>query len=438
MGRLVPLALVILVAANCLSGCKALSPGGGQGRFAAPRTTEAPGALVRSQKPRDPAPKVPDADAKALADGNHAFACSLYHELAGGEGNLVFSPLSISTAMAMAYAGARGRTAEQLADVLHFDLPPERLHPAFNSICLALQPPQGADEKTVKLTMLNALWAQKGGHYVESFLDTLAANYGAGMHELDIAGNPQGACKAINRWIKEATGGRIAELVPTGGMDGVALAITDAVYFRGYWNYQFDEKDTHDGPFHRLGDGPVTVSMMHQTHSFDYGEGDGYQAVSLPYYLERQAMVVVLPQSGQFERVEAGLDADFVSGLQGRLRGTRVDLGLPRLSFSGSAELAPVLARMGAPDAFTSEADFSGITVGAGLWISEVRHGAFLSVNEKWTEATAATEVAWKSAEEPDRPVEMTVDRPFLFLIVDKPTGAVLFMGRVMDPTAKQ
>ncbi|HOS95428.1 MAG TPA: serpin family protein [Armatimonadota bacterium] len=436
MRRLLQLVLVVLVAANCSSGCKAPGPEGGERHFAAPLDIEAPGALVRSNKPHDPAPKVPDADLKALADGNREFACALYHELAGGEGNLVFSPMSISTAMAMAYAGARGRTAEQLADVLHFDLPSERLHPAFNSICLALQPPQGADDKTVKLTMLNALWAQKGGHYLDSFLDTLAANYDAGMHELDIAGDPAGACKAINRWIKEATGGRIAELAPAGGMNGVALAVTNAVYFRGYWNYQFDEKDTHDEPFHRLDGDRVTVKMMHQTHSFDYCEGDGYQAVSLPYYFERQSMVVVLPQAGQFEHVEAALDGDFVSGLQGHLRGTRVELGLPRLGFSGTAELAQVLARMGAPDAFSDGADFSGITGSPGLFISNVCHGAFLSVNEKWTEAAAATEVAWKSMEEPSQPVRLIADRPFMFLIVDRPSGAILFMGRVMDPTA--
>lgn len=438
MSRQAAVAVVSLVVLTCFSSCKSPGPEAGEPHFAAPLGIEAPGTLVRSNKPHDPAPMVPDADLKALADGNREFACSLYHEIAGGEGNLVFSPMSVSTAMAMAYAGARGRTAEQLADVLRFDLPPERLHPAFNSICIALQPPQGADEKTVKLTMLNALWAQKGGRYLDSFLDTLAANYDAGMHELDIAGDPAGACKAINHWISQATGGRIADLVPGGAMNGVALAVTNAVYFRGYWNYQFDEKDTHDEPFHRLSGDRVTVKMMHQTHSFDYGEGDGYQAVSLPYYFGRQSMLVVLPQAGQFDSVEAALDADFVAELQARLRGARVELGLPRLSFAGRAELASVLARMGAPDAFAGEADFSGITGRPGLWISEVRHGAFLSVNEKWTEATAATEVAWKSTEEPSQPVKFVADRPFLFLIVDKPTGAVLFMGRVMDPTAKQ
>jgi len=382
------------------------------------------------------APSAPSADLMAVGAGSREFACSLYRELVQGDGNLVFSPLSISTAMAMAYAGARGRTAEQLAEVLHFELPPERLHPAFGELSLRLKPsgPSGDDQPILR--MVNGLWSLRGLRCQQSFTDTLALHYGAEPQELDFAGDPEGARRTINASVAEATGGRIAELIPASDEFAAAvLVITDAVYFRGYWRQAFLERHTCPAPFHRLHGDPVSVEMMHKTQDLEYARREGYQAVRLPYYGGPQSMVVVLPDAGSFEAVEGALTGERIADTLAGLVRTPVKLGLPKFRFARGADLAATLAAMGAPDAFDAGADFAGITGSPGLYIDRVEHKATIDVNEKATEATAGTAVVMLGIAGDD-PVDFIADRPFLFLIVDEPTGALLFMGRVMDPTA--
>jgi len=397
-----------------------------------------PGTPIRSAKPLDPAPAVPEADLKVLAEGNREFACALYHELPAGDGNLVFSPLSVSVTMAMVYAGARGQTAEQLADVLHFTLPQERLHPAFSQTDLALRRPGQEPDKRLVLNELNAVWAGKGWTFLERFLDTLSVNYDTGMRELDFARDAEGSRHAINQWVEKATEGRIDELVPKGDFsDLTALVLTNAVYFRAHWAQEFEKRETKKQPFHRLTGGDVRCQMMHQSTYTGSFRGEGFDAVRLPYFGGRQSMVAVLPDEGSFAAVEAALDAEMVSDILGNPQKGSVEVGLPKFRFEGGADLARLLAGLGAPDAFDlGTADFSGMTGKRELFISHVRHKAFISVNEKWTEAGAATAAQAEMSAAPSRPVRVILDRPFLFFIVDRDSGAVLFLGRVMDPTA--
>jgi len=426
---LLPAALAALLVA---SGC------GGTNDIVDPfPEVDPPGTLVRSALARDTAPVVSEADMAALAAGNRAFACELYQQLASADGNLVFSPLSISTALAMAYAGAEGDTATQLAQALHFTLPAERLHAAFNKLDLSLEPSGQDADKQLALNIVNALWTQQGWTYLDSFLDTLAVDYDAGMHEMDFENDREAARQAINQWVSDATQGRIPELIPNGALDdAVRMVLTNAIYFRAYWASQFSESATVDQPFHRLDGSSVTAKMMHQVHSFGYARADEYRAVSLPYFADKQSMVVVLPDEGAFPAVSDSVDGDWVAALLAGLEATQVDLGFPRFEFSGSADLAEILQALGATDAFSADlADFSGITGQRDLYIQQVRHKAFISVNEKWTEAAGATDVEFGETSVPiAEPV--TVDRPFLFFIVDNGTGAVLFVGRVLDPTA--
>jgi len=413
-------------------GCRAGDPGGFP-------IVAMPGTLVRSAKPYTPAPKIAEADAEALAEGNREFACALYRELATGEGNLVFSPHSVSVAMAMAYAGARGETAKQLADVLHFTLPQERLHPAFGALDWSLRRPGEEPDRRLVLNELNAVWTGRGWTFLEPFLDTLSVNYDTGMRELDFAGDAEGARRAINQWVKKATEGRIGELVTKGDFsDLTALVLTNAVYFRAHWAQEFEKRETKKQPFHRLTGGDVRCEMMHQSTYTGSFRGEGFDAVRLPYFGGRQSMVAVLPDEGSFAAVEAALDAEMVSDILGNPQKGSVEVGLPKFRFEGGADLARVLAEMGAPDAFDlGAADFSGMTGKRDLFISHVRHKAFVSVNEKWTEAGAATAAqADLDAAALRRPARVILDRPFLFLIVDEDSGAVLFLGRVMDPTA--
>lgn len=372
----------------------------------------------------------------AVAAGHRQFACSLYHELAQGDGNLVFSPFSVSSAMAMAYAGARGRTAEELAEVLHFDLPSERLHAALGRLRLRLEGRARPGERAPRLRIANGLWGQRGVGCLESFRRTLEAHYGAPLRELDLVGDPAGSRRAINRAIEEATEGRITGLVPDGAIEGAPLVVTDAAYFRAYWHHQFRESLTHYQPFYRLNGDSVAVQMMHQTRAFPYVRGEGYQALSLPYYGREQAMVVVLPDTGSFAAVEAAVGSGHIGAMIEGLEDRNANVGLPKFRFSRGADLVPAFRALGAPHAFAGGADFSGVSGQLGLYIGAVRHMATIAVNERWTEAAAGTVVEWMREMGPGKPVDFVADRPFLFLIVDKPTGAILFMGRVMDPTA--
>lgn len=423
---LVALLVIMLVAAGC----------GGPGATDVGKPT-----VVASSLQRETSPQVSQSDLAALVDGNTAFALDLYQALRNEDGNLFLSPYSISIALAMTYAGARGDTEQEMAATLHYQLPQDRLHPAFNTVDLELarrgRGAAGKDGEPFRLKIANAAWGQKDYSFLAQYLDTLAANYGAGLRLLDFVSAPEPSRITINGWVEDQTEGRIKDLIPQGLIDSdTRLVLTNAIYFNAAWLYPFEDELTADGQFTLLDGSRVTVPMMNQRESLGFFQGDGYVAVELPYAGEEVSMVVLLPDSGQYPAFESGLTA---SGLNAALHGLsrqQVDLAMPRFEFEAEFGLASALEAMGMPTAFSGAADFSGMTGDRSLCISDVRHKAFVSVDEDGTEAAAATAVIMSETALPEGPQAVALDRPFMFLIRDIPTGSVLFLGRVLDPAA--
>ena len=398
------------------------------------------GEVIQSEKQRVTSPDVNEADLATLVDGSSAFAFDLYQALREADGNLFYSPHSISLALAMTYAGARGETAQQITDTLHFTLPQNLLHPAFNSLDLELgrrgEGAKGKDGEGFRLNIVNAIWGQKDYEFLSEFLDLLAENYGAGLRILDFASEPEESRITINNWVSEQTEGRIEDLIPKGLIDTLTrLVLTNAIYFNAAWQYPFQEDMTEDGPFYLLDGGEVTVPMMRQAELLGYAEGDGYQAVELPYDGGELSMVLLLPQAGHFEAFEGSLDTQQVDGIIARLEHRQVTLAMPRFEFESDFSLRETLVALGMPVAFSGEADFSGMTGNRDLFIADVIHKSFVSVDEAGTEAAAATAVVMPTAMPPEEPVEVTVNRPFIFLIHDIETSAILFVGRTLNPS---
>ena len=386
-------------------------------------------------------PQVPTADATTLASDNAAFAFDVYKQLVLTNTNLVFSPASISIALAMTYAGAAGTTATEMAQTLHFSLPPDRLHPAFNALDQALasrgQGYSGADGGPMQVNIVNALWAEKTYTFRSDFLDTLAANYGAGVNLLDFINAPEPSRVTINTWVANQTNNRIQDLLPSGSVDSsTELVLTNAVYLNAAWKNPFDPNDTRDGPFTLLDGSSVSAKLMNAEYSIlPAVQGTNFVAAALPYANDSLSLVVVVPDVGQFSQVESSLDATALDTLVAGLTSQQVVLGLPRFKVETGTALKDLLTTLGMTSAFTPGiADFSGMDGTQNLFIGSAVHKAFIDVAEKGTEAAAATGVVMSKA---SLPTGLTVraDRPFLYFLRDQPTGAILFMGRVLDPS---
>jgi serpin B len=420
--------LTILILAMVATGC------------AAPGVRPADAEALRSDVPRETDPGISDAELNALVEGNTAFAADLYQQLRGEEGNLFLSPHSISVALAMTYAGARGETAEQMADVLHFTRPDGDLHPAFNALDLRLTPPEDADEEAFALHIANSLWAEKDYTFREAFLDLLAEHYGAGLRLVSFKTAYEEARIAINEWVEEETEGRIEDLIPEGGVNELTrLVLANAIYFNAQWAHTFPEDNTKDGTFTTLEGSEVTVPMMRwsEPQRVPYAQGDSFQAVELPYLGGQASMVIIVPDAGQFADFERALTGAQLQGIVESLETRGVALTMPTFEYKAEFSLAKTLQAMGMTDAFSEEnADFSGMDGTRELLITDVFHKAFVSVDEEGTEAAAATAVVVGiESMPPVTDAELTLDRPFVYLIRDTETGAVLFLGRVVDPS---
>ena len=404
--------------------------------------------LVRSEKSRDDSPDATTEERAELVDGNSAFAFDLYHALReSSDGNLFYSPYSISLALAMTYAGARGETERQMADTLHYLLPRERLHTSFNSLDLELASMADAPEEEgdrFTLNTVNAVWGQHDYEFLAPFLDVLAENYGAGVRPADFVGSPEESRVRINDWVAERTEDRIKDLIPEDAIDrSTRMVLTNAIYFNATWFHPFFKHLTSARPFHLLDGSKVDVPMMMMAAAerFGYADGDGYQAVELPYRGRDMWMTILLPDAGTFREFEESMDADLVAGILGDIEREYVELTMPKFEFESEFSLKETLKAMGMPNAFDGfTADFSGMDgrscPGVCLLISDAFHKAFVSVDEEGTEAAAATGVVVILESARPTPKKVMVDRPFIFLIRDRATDAILFVGRVEDPRA--
>jgi serpin B len=390
-------------------------------------------ALARQQSPSD-------AHVKELAESNRAFGFNLYKKLSAEQPrtNLVVSPHSISTALAMTYAGARTMTEFEMKSALHFDLPHDELHEAFNALDLALHArgagQEGADGTPFRLNVDNSLWAQRDYPIEAAYLDTLALNYDAGVFLTDFWNDADGSRRAINDWVSQRTEQLIPELLDANAIDtATTFVLTNTVYFNASWQTKFNADATSPMPFTKLDGSQVSAPSMRAVLEVPYAEADGYQAVALPYAGGELSFVAVLPAAGTFEALENKLEVSFFAKLDGALKNQNVSVSLPKLDFKFHASLKPALEELGMRSAFES-ADFSGLSRGD-VYIDDVVQEAVIKVIEGGTIAAAATAVVFdKHAIDVDH--ELKIDRPFLFAIIDKPSGALLFLGRVLDPSA--
>ena len=378
---------------------------------------------------------------------NNSFAADLYTRLAAGSpagrGNLFFSPYSIRTALVMTYAGARGRTAEQMAGVLHLPVgPADQLNKSFASLIQQMN----AKHDDYQLAVANALWGQSGYGFRDDFKAILRDDYGAALQEVDFAHHAEQVRGQINQWAERATHDKIKDLVPPGVLTpATRLVLANAIYFKGAWQWPFHTSATRDEPFHLDASHDAKVPMMHHgQQTWGYTETPQLQAVELPYQGRDVSMVLVVPKAVDgLGEIEKWISGQTLAQWQSSLRPQLVVLTMPKFTMTSAFRLAEVLGAMGMKDAFdASRADFSAMVTPQQQkteppYISEVIHKAFVAADEAGTEAAAATAVmvaAGAARMEMPKPVAIVADRPFLFYIYHRPSGTVLFLGRVSDP----
>ena len=395
--------------------------------------------LAISKVQRESQPAAPANDVASLVNGNNAFAFDLYNALRSNDGNLIYSPYSISLALAMTFGGARSETESQMASTLHFDLPQAKLHPAFNALDLGLAQNGKAQSKDqpLQLNIANAVWAEQTYPFLQDYLDVIALNYGAGIHLADFINQYEPVRKEINGWVSDRTNRKINDLLSQGTLDAnTRMVLVNAIYFKADWDDPFDPNGTSDAQFHLLDGSESQVRMMHsERFSLPYTKGAGYQAVELTYKGGTAAMDLIVPDEGNFSQFESALNARKLDEIIGGLHPATVILGLPKFTFTRDFGLSDTLKTLGMPDAFDpNKADFSGMTGRRDLYISDIIHKAFVAVDEKGTEAAAATAAIMQttSALMPD--ITLTLDHPFIFVIRDTASGQILFLGRVVNP----
>lgn len=408
--------------------------------------------LVQSELEREAQPKVTSAELEQFGDQSREFALDLYGQVVDNTNNVFLSPYSVRAGLAMLYAGAESETKEEMTSALHFALPEPTLHAAFNATDIALKgrrnevggdespdKPGGdtSNEGDLELRGTNAAFGQMGMEFRTTFLDTLAINYGAGIYAVDFANESEPTRLAINQWVEEQTNSRIQDLLPKGSIEPeVALVLVNAIYFKGSWFEPFDIAETKDETFHSPAS-DETVPMMNGIFDFvPYTEGDGYQALELSYVVPAVRMLFILPGEGRFEEIQSALSREFVDRVCNEMSSCSVYAKVPKFTFESSFQLSEPMRALGMESVFHSRiADLSGIAGEPGyLYVSYIFHDTFVAVDEQGTEASAATAVVVKPDDGPP-PTTFFLNRPFIFMIYDEPTGQILFIGHVLNPT---
>jgi serine protease inhibitor len=410
----------LLLGFAALAGCSSKSP-------------------VQPSRPADPiqdrqlAPAVA-ADARVLVEANNRFAIDIYSRLRRDPGNLFVSPYSMSTAFAMAYAGAAGQTRDEMARVFHFTLPPSQLHPTFGALRQSLD--RGASRGAYELRTANRAWGQKGFPFTQEFIRITRDDYGAPLEEADFIQAYEPARQAVNDWVQNQTRDRIKDLFPEGSINNLTrLVLANAIYFKGLWSQPFDPAHTVNSNFSLDRATTVVVPTMIQESKFRTATTTDVKLLELHYMGNDLSLVVVLPRTVDgLAAVEERLTWDDLNGWLAQLAEQNVEVQLPSFKFGSKFSLNSTLAEMGMPSAFQPfVADFSAMDGRRDLHISAAIHQAFVEVNEKGTEAAAATGISMGTTSV--KPM-FVANHPFLFLIRDHVTGSILFLGRVVDPRA--
>ncbi len=400
------------------------------------KTPAQPGVELVSNQPRITDATVSQDDIQQLVSDNTAFATALYQQLRGQDGNLFFSPYSISLALAMTASGANNDTATQMADTLHFSRPAGRLNPAFNALDQSLEGGQNSSTKGgFKLDIANSIWAQHDFDFLPAFLDTLAQYYGSGIYPVDFQ-DSETVRQQINQWVADQTANKIQDLIPQGAIDPMTrLVLANAIYFKAAWQYPFDKSQTAPADFTLAGGSTIQTPTMHVRDSLTYLKSDGYQAVEMPYAGGNYAMIAVMPDAGSLGSFEQSLTADQIQKIRDGLQPAEVTLSMPSFKIESSFGLSDTLKALGMTDAFDpSAADFSKMDGRQDLYINNVVHKAYVNVDEDGTEAAAATGVVAGLTSMMANEVTVTLDHPFIFMILDNTSGSVLFMGRMENP----
>ena len=380
-------------------------------------------------------------DAAAIALANNQFAFDLYARLVPDHDNFFMSPFSISTALAMVDAGAAGTTDQELRQTLHFTLPGDRMHSAYGALLDSLDTGRGFGAYT--LATANRLFGQIGLPFLPDFLTITRRDYDAELQPVDFERDPEAARATVNAWVGEQTDGKIEELFASGAFDGTTrLALANAIVFKGAWARHFDSGLTADGAF-QLSDGrTIQTPMMHKRDVIATTGIPGGRLGVLPFRGKDLSMLVLLPDRADgLPALEAQLTGDAIGPLLDRVQtlqvpsnAEKVDVALPRFSITSGAELPELLAELGMASAFDADtADFSGMDGRRDLYIQRVVHKATITVDENGAEAAAATGVGVGVT---SLPQPFVADHAFVFAIYDHVTGSILFLGRVVNPSA--
>jgi len=363
---------------------------------------------------------------------NNAFAVHLYGRLAKRPGNLCFSPCSIELAGAMAYAGAHGRTAQQMAEALRFPTNSPKMHMAFGGLLKELNL---ANDRGCQIVFANSLWGQERFHFLTDFETVCRECYGAPLVRVDFEGSLGAARQRINDWVKAQTHGGIPDITSADSPNaGTVLALINAAYFSGSWAAKFERAETEPKSFYLNSSDSISVPMMRNTTYFAYAERSTFKVLELPYLSNKLSMIVILPKDADgLPELEKELTPFLIEELKRICEEKQVEVWLPRFRCTSGLDLEGPLKAMGMKDGFSAgEANFSGIASGRGLFIGAAMHKACVDVDEEGTVATAATYMGFAKG----GTAFFAANHPFLFLIRHNPTGAVLFLGRVANPAS--
>jgi serpin B len=424
--------LTLLIASAC-QGIEEVTP---------PNEVDEMTGFLSSDLERELAPDVGQSLLTSLSSDNTAFALAFYDLIRSEEGNLIYSPFSLSLALSMTLAGAETTTRTAMLEALQFSLEEDEIHPAFNALMLAIDASQAIEEETeggsFVLNIANSIWGQQGFNFEQAFLDRIALNYGAGIYTVDFAANPEPARVAINDWVEDETQEKIKDLIPPNAITPLTrLVLANAIYFKGSWFHPFDQGLTQSGPFTTLKGEEVSVDMM---KLFDerllYLQEGEIQVVSLPYLSRDFAMTLIVPDRGSFTSIEDMLTVDFLNSLLNNMVSERINLEMPKFDFETTINANEHLKTLGMAEAFDPDlSDFKGMADVEDLHITDVLQKATITVDEEGTEAAAATAVIVGIESAPiGEPISLVIDRPFMFFIQHLPTGTILFMGRVVEP----